>query len=97
MDFDLAGVSNKVITPNGDGLNDTVIFTFDNPKQSQATGKIFDIRGALVADMSAGPLGGGGSLKWDGKAGGTTVSRGVYIYQIEAEDKTFNGTVLVIR
>ncbi len=97
VDFDLAGVSNKVITPNGDGLNDTVIFTFDNPKQSQATGKIFDIRGALVADMSAGPLGGGGSLKWDGKAGGTTVSRGVYIYQIEAEDKTFNGTVLVIR
>ncbi len=37
------------------------------------------------------------TLTWDGKAGGRTVPRGVYIYQIKAEDKTFNGTIVVVR
>lgn len=94
--FDLSGVSNKAITPNGDGLNDTVVFTFDNPKDSLFSGRIFDIRGALIAEMKPGPLA-GASLMWDGRSGGVVVPRGVYIYQIKAEGKTFNGTVVVIR
>ena len=96
FEFDMGGVSNKAITPNGDGLNDTVVFTFDNPKDSGITGKIFDIRGRFVADMRPGPIA-GATLLWDGKAGGAAVPRGVYIYQIQAEGKTFNGSVVVIR
>lgn len=94
--FDIAAISNKVLTPNGDGLNDTVVFTFDNPMDSSFYGKLFDMRGAFVADMRPGPLA-GGSLLWDGKSGGQTVPRGVYIYQIKAESKTFNGTVMVMK
>ncbi len=94
--FDISGISNKFITPNGDGLNDTVVFTFDNPKDSAFGGKIYDVKGAFVADMVPGPVG-GSSLMWDGKAEGRVVPRGVYIYQIKAEGKTFNGTVVVIR
>ena len=97
--FDLSTLSNKAITPNGDGLNDAAVLWGDNPKDSAYSGKIFDLTGAKVADMAQGPLSGAGtwSLSWDGKAGGRAVDGGVYVYQIRAEDKVFNGTLLVIR
>lgn len=94
--LDSGGVSNRALTPNGDGLNDTVVFTFDNPKFSAFTGKLYDLRGRFVSDMRPGPAP-DYSLLWDGKAGGVVVARGVYMYQIQAEGKTFNGTVVVIR
>ncbi|MFA6434206.1 MAG: gliding motility-associated C-terminal domain-containing protein [Elusimicrobiales bacterium] len=93
--FDLSGLSNKAITPNGDGLNDTAVFTFDNPRDSAFSGAIYDLRGAFVSDMTGGPV--SNSLQWDGKAGGRPVSGGAYVYQIKAEGKTFNGTLLVIK
>ncbi len=93
--FDISELTNKAITPNGDGLNDQAIFVFDNPKDSAFSGKIFDIRGASVADMTRGPF--AHSLQWDGKANGRPVAGGVYIYQIRAENKAFNGTLVVIR
>jgi len=35
----------RIITPNGDGWNDKVIFQFDNPQLSPMSGKVFDISG----------------------------------------------------
>lgn len=96
VSFDVREMSNKVITPNGDGLNDYTVFTLDNPRDSALTGKIFDMTGAFVSDMAAGTQI-ADTLVWDGKANGRTVPRGVYIYQIKAEDKVFNGTILVVR
>lgn len=96
FNFDVSGLSNRALTPNGDGLNDTVVFTFDNPKDSGVSGRLYDARGRYVCDMAPGPVA-GASLLWDGKAGGGVVPRGVYIYQIQAEGRTFNGTVVVIR
>ncbi|MBI4347061.1 MAG: gliding motility-associated C-terminal domain-containing protein [Elusimicrobia bacterium] len=93
--FDVSGTFNKAITPNGDGLNDAAVFVFDNPKDSAVRGRVFDLRGAHVSDMRAGPV--ANSLQWDGRAAGRAVSRGVYLYQIQAEGRTFNGTVLVVR
>ncbi|OGR44739.1 MAG: hypothetical protein A2X35_05420 [Elusimicrobia bacterium GWA2_61_42] len=92
---DRAGLSNRLITPNGDGKNDTMVFIFDNPQDKQVKGKIFDMRGALVAVMAAGPV--GNALSWDAKSGGQVVPGGVYIYQIEAQGTVYNGTVAVIR
>lgn len=96
VSFGVKEMSNKVITPNGDGLNDYVVFTLDNPKDSSFSGKIYGLTGALVAEMRPGTQV-ADTLQWDGKAGGTTVPRGVYVYQIKAEEKTFNGTIVVIR
>jgi hypothetical protein len=96
FNFDVSGLFNRALTPNGDGLNDTVVFTFDNPKDSGVSGRLYDARGRYVCDMAPGPVA-GASLLWDGKAGGGVVPRGVYIYQIQAEGRTFNGTVVVIR
>ncbi|MDE2237470.1 MAG: fibronectin type III domain-containing protein, partial [Elusimicrobia bacterium] len=69
--FDTAGLSNRMLTPNGDGRNDTTIFKYDNPRGSEVTGKIYDIRGRFVSDMMPGPV--GDSLQWDGKSGGRVV------------------------
>ncbi len=96
FNLDAGGVSNRALTPNGDGLNDTVVFTFENPKYSAFSGKIYDVRGRFVSEMRPGPVT-DLSLLWDGKAGGVVVPRGIYMYQIQAEGRTFNGTVVVIR
>jgi len=93
--FDISNLSNRAITPNGDGLNDYTVFTFDNPRDSAFSGKIYDLSGAFVADMVPGPV--AYSLVWDGKANGRAVSGGAYVYQIRSEERTFNGTLLVIR
>jgi hypothetical protein len=93
--FDPSTLSNKMLTPNGDGRNDSAVFRFDNPRDSVFTGKIYDVSGAFVADMASGPL--PNSLQWDGRAGGRAVSGGVYVYQIRSEGKTFNGTLVVVR
>ncbi len=92
---DFSGLSNRMLTPNGDEKNDTMVFVFDNPRSSAIKGKIFDIRGAFIAKMTEGEI--ANSLSWDAKANGTVVSGGVYIYQIESEGQVYNGTVVVIR
>lgn len=96
FNFDVSGISNRAITPNGDGLNDTVVFTFDNSHDSAFSGRVYDVRGRYVSDMAPGPVA-GASLSWDAKSGGRVVPHGVYIYEIRAEGKTFDGTVVVIR
>lgn len=92
---DRAGLLNRLITPNGDGKNDTMVYIFDNPQSAAVSGKIYDLRGALVATMKPGPV--LNSLVWDGKAGGQVVSGGVYIYQLEADGNVYNGTIVVVR
>lgn len=93
--LDVSGVTNKAITPNADGLNDTVVFSFDNPRDSAISGRILDLRGAFICDIAAGPR--PNTLRWDGKASGRVVPGGVYLYQIRGEGKTFSGTIMVIR
>ncbi len=101
FDFDLSGQVNKVITPNGDHLNDEAFFIYQNPRDSAITGKVYDMTGGQVADMvscpSVPPQPGMGCLQWDGKAGGRVVKGGVYVYAIKGEGKTFSGTIVVIR
>ena len=95
INLDLSGTFNKAITPNGDGLNDVTVFMLDNPKDSAFSGKIYDMHGSVISDMGPGPT--SNSLQWDGKSNGLIVPRGVYVYRIEGEGRTFSGTVMIIR
>lgn len=92
---DRSGLLNRMITPNGDGKNDTMVFIFDNPQNSDVKGKIYDLRGALVATMQPGPV--QNSLVWDAKSKGQVVPGGVYIYQLQSGSNVYNGTVVVVR
>ena len=94
--FDLSNISGRVITPNGDGKNDQVIFTYDpGPRGVQPEGKIFDMHGAFVALMRPGLV--PNTLIWDGMMNGRVVTSGVYVYQIKGDGKAFSGTVVVAR
>lgn len=58
-----------------------------NPTVAQCRGK-FPPPGILSSPEA---------LTWDGRSGGSAVAGGVYIYQIQSEDLTVTGTVLVVR
>lgn len=96
----------RVLTPNGDGRNDMLFFCFDNPGDSELSGKVFTLLGAEIATMaprssSAGTSCPGGFLPqlttWDGRSTGGTVASGLYVYRITAEGRAFTGTFLVVR
>ncbi|MDE2489214.1 MAG: hypothetical protein KGM24_00090 [Elusimicrobia bacterium] len=94
--FDVSNLSGRVITPNGDGRNDVAIFTYDpGPENVVPAGRVYDLRGAYVADMTPGLV--ANTLTWDGKMNGTPVHSGVYVYRITGGGKTFTGTIVVAR
>lgn len=103
----------RVITPNGDGLNDRAFFCFENPQDSEISGKIYTLAGSEVGSMGprtdrVNAVGGAGSacppaivkaqfVSWDGTGKGSRVDSGIYVYRIEVEQETFTGTLLVVR
>jgi len=94
--FDLSNVSGRVVTPNGDGLNDHIIFTYDpGPRNASVRGRIYDMTGSFVADMVPGLV--PNTVVWDGKMNGRAATSGVYVYKLEGDGKTYTGTVVVAR
>lgn len=94
--FDLSNISGRVITPNGDGLNDVVIFTYDpGLNNAPVSGRIYDVQGRFVADMTPGLV--PNTLVWDGRMNGRPASGGVYVYRVTGDGKTFTGTVVVAK
>lgn len=94
--FDGSNLSSRVLTPNGDGLNDSIIFTYDpGPNNVHATGQIFDMRGGFVADMTDGLV--PNTLTWNGRMNGMPVHSGIYVYRVSGGGKSFSGTVVVAR
>ena len=104
------GPLSRVITPNGDGINDLAFFCFENPQDSGISGKIYSLLGTEVA--SIGPkrkraIGAGEGCPasvilaqyatWDGTADNVRVRNGIYVYRIASENQVFTGTLLVVR
>ncbi|MFH2070580.1 MAG: gliding motility-associated C-terminal domain-containing protein [Elusimicrobiota bacterium] len=100
-EFTYFKVMPKIITPNNDGTNDKALFIFDNPKTTNIKIKIFDLTGAEVKDLgeyNQHSYVSGEIKSWDGTdSQGNRVPPGTYIYQLEGEEKVFNGTIIVAR
>jgi hypothetical protein len=111
--FRFFGPLSRVITPNGSSSknNGTAFFCFDNPADSGVSGNIFTLLGSAVATLGpvntnspmsgascqAGVLNTGQNLTWDGRSNGTVVRSGIYVYRITAEQKSYTGTIIVVR
>lgn len=99
---------NRMVTPNGDGKNDTFVFRCHNPRDSGVEAKIFDLAGREVALMRLKQRSNGVppvvdntsgiyyDLEWDPNSGGKK-GGGVYVYQVRLETKVYKGTIVVIR
>jgi gliding motility-associated-like protein len=82
----------KIITPNGDGINDLAIFAVDSLTENYRI-EIFDIKGHRIKTIMA-----GSSLSWDGRDdSGGLVESGIYIYQYEVEGTRTSGFIAVAK
>jgi hypothetical protein len=93
------GAVNRLVTPNGDGYNDTFVFNCYNPRDSAVDAKIYDLSGRVIATMQLKISGGTDFIyvyEWDPNSGGHWPG-GVYLYRIRVEQKVYKGTVVVIR
>ncbi|MBM3239451.1 hypothetical protein FJZ31_24425 [Candidatus Poribacteria bacterium] len=82
-------------TPNGDGVNDFVRFYFENPQGVETIVRIYDLRGALVRELTNVVT---TEVTWDGKdEDGKLLELGLYIYQIKVGDNVKGGTVVLAR
>jgi len=87
----------RVFTPNGDGSNEQVTFEYENIDESSIVCWIYDIKGSVVRQLD---IVGSGEDKftWNGKdEDGNIVPSGIYIYQIEVEGQTINGTIVLAK
>lgn len=104
------GPLSRVITPNGDGINDLLFFCFENPQGSAIDGKIYTLLGTQVASIGPQRNKGAGAgvgcpasiiqaqfATWDGTADNVRVRSGLYVYRIKTETQVFTGTLLVVR
>lgn len=90
---------NRLVTPNGDGRNDTFIFRCHNPRDAGVDAKIFDLSGREIDVMRIKRIGTADffyDYEWDPNFGSRKAG-GVYIYQVRVETKVYKGTVIVIR
>lgn len=82
----------KTITPNGDGINDEVFFSFGDLSENIKV-EIFDMSGHRVKTIMSAT-----SLTWDGRNdSGEIVESGVYIYQYRVDGKLTSGLIAVAK
>lgn len=93
--FSLVTVSHRIFTPNGDSLNDRVLFELINDEDELISGKIFDITGGFVAEMTVLDE---DTISWQGQDRlGHTVPSGIYLYQLESQSQKISGSIVVAR
>jgi len=87
----------RVFTPNDDGSNDEVTFQYRNDNDNSIVCWIYDIKGSVVRQLDIVETG-ENKFTWDGTNENNDVApSGIYIYQIEVEGKTINGTIVLAK
>ncbi len=91
----LTEVAPRVVTPNGDLLNDVIFFKFDDTLAGlPIESTVLDINGAKVSSLSLNSN--QTALTWDGTdEEGKKLPSGVYVYFIRLGGNKVSGTVVV--
>jgi len=86
----------RVFTPNGDDSNEVVTFRYKNDNERSIVCWIYDIKGSVVRQLDIESW--KKEFTWDGKDENKDVApSGIYIYQIEVEGETINGTIVLAK
>ncbi len=94
-------LSTPVVTPNGDGSNDSVDINYDLVflvDAAEVSVTIHDLSGRIIRRLATDEQGAGRySVNWDAQAGGGLVPSGHYICRIEvrAQDASFDRSILL--
>ena len=93
----------RVLTPNGDGVNDNVVTVFDLVNvlvPRPLTFSVFDLAGRRVYSVDLDATAGRTEFSWDGLANGDLVPPGLYILDItvagDTGDKTTRKVISVV-
>ncbi|MBN1621017.1 MAG: hypothetical protein JW871_00310 [Endomicrobiales bacterium] len=93
--FGLASLNPKKVFTPGVAPYEKMTFNIDNPTGDKVTGKIFNLKGEYITDLT--PVGDATNttviLEWDGQ----DARKGVYIYQIEGDGQVVNGTIILAK
>lgn len=88
-------MSGRILTPNGDGINDSVVFNFPVSESAAPSARVYDISGRCITALS--PVS-ATQLRWDGRdSAGRVVESGVYLVQISEASSLWNGVVSVAK
>lgn len=88
-------MSGRILTPNGDGIHDSVAFNLPNPVAGTPKTQVYDVRGRRIASLAAMSS---TQWLWDGRDySGRAVPSGVYLVQISEDSALWNGIVAVAR
>lgn len=93
----LTEVTPRILTPNGDQLNDIVFFKFDNTLTGLPINTaIYDISGAKVGTLRIDSS--ETALTWDGRdTSGQVLPGGIYIYSIAIGQNEATGSLVLAR
>ena len=94
--FGITKVAPRVFTPTDcNGINDEIIIYYQNTDNKPISSKIFDVRGAVIADDLKDT---GVALIWDGKdKNGSVCEEGIYIYQVNIGNEVNNGACVLAK
>jgi len=88
----------RIFTPNGDGINEEVTFNYQNDNLSSIVCWIYDIKGSVVRQLDIEGLEEEGGFTWDGRDENKEVApSGIYVYQIEVQGQSINGTIVLAK
>ncbi len=81
---------NKLVTPNGDGFNDTFVFRCYNPRDAAIDARIYDVSGREAGSMrlkSAGLSDFYYTYEWDPNSGGRSPGGGLHLPDQRGEER----------
>lgn len=87
-------VSSEVITPNNDEINDVLVFNASWDFSENISIRIYDVNGREVWEYTGSEK----TVVWQCRAyDNVPLESGIYLYAVKVENRTFNGTVMVVK
>jgi hypothetical protein len=87
----------KLVTPSGQHFNHLRVFFKSREDLGAIRVRVFNLHGALAAEVQVQNTGNQYLAEWDGKDTHGRVEQGIYIYQVEIGGHAYNGAFVIAK